>query len=357
MGYAPNGRQNRIPKWLPRGGNLYATTRRIRRWDRTRLSPQMLTLWLEAGRERLEQGIEQGNGGAGIREVEVRLLLFRTARGGGFLHLIGMDGQNFSNDTDHVERELKMKFEINIIREPSILLGMKIDCNEEKKTISLSQTYYIDSLLKHFSLANTNMVSTPMDPNVNLDEEDEEKGEKEGKDTDERGRETYVTAIRSLMYAALTTHFCDADWASNADQKLMSGYVILFAGGAITWSAKKQLTIALSTAKAEYIVATHVAKQILWHQTFCKELRIPQPTTSTIFCNNQAAITIAHHLEFHARIKHINIAIHFLHDLIESGTIDIIYVPSRENLADLFMKGLTRPLHIELTYRVGVMLE
>jgi len=75
----------------------------------------------------------------------------------------------------------------------------------------------------------------------------------------------------------------------------MSGYIVLFAGGAIAWSTKKQSTIALSMAKAEYIVATHIAKQVLWHRTFCEELSFPQPTTSTIFCDNQAGIMIAHH--------------------------------------------------------------
>jgi len=153
------------------------------------------------------------------------------------------------------------------------------------------------------------------------------------------------------------TIFCDADWASNADWKSTSSYVVLFAGGAVAWSAKKQSTITLSTAEAEYIAATHIAKQVLWHRTFCEELGIPQPTISIIFCDNQAAIMIAHHPEFHARTKHINIALYFLHDLVESGTINIIYVPSRENLADLLTKGLARVLHSELTHGVGVMLE
>jgi len=113
---------------------------------------------------------------------------------------------NFSNDTNRVERELKTKFEINVIGEPSILLGMKINRDEEKKTISLSQTHYIDSLLERFGLANANTVSTPMDLNVNLDEEENEgKGEKEGKDMDKRGPETYATTIGSLTYAALAT--------------------------------------------------------------------------------------------------------------------------------------------------------
>ena len=114
---------------------------------------------------------------------------------------------NFSNDTDCIEQELKTKFEINVIGGPSILLGMKIDHNNKKKTISLSQTHYIDSLLKHFGLTNTNTISTPMDLNVNLDEEEDEgKEEKEEKDIDERGLEIYATTIGLLMYAALATH-------------------------------------------------------------------------------------------------------------------------------------------------------
>ena len=58
--------------------------------------------------------------------------------------------------------------------------------------------------------------------------------------------------------------YCNADWASQADRKSMSGYVITLARGAIAWSSKKQTAIALSTAEAEYVAATHVAKQVLW---------------------------------------------------------------------------------------------
>jgi len=84
------------------------------------------------------------------------------------------------------------------------------------------------------------------------------------------------------------------------------------AGGAITWSSKKQSTVTLSTAEAEYIAATHAAKQVLWHRSLFKELDLLLPTTSTIFTDNQAAISIAHHPEYHARTKHIDISHHFL---------------------------------------------
>src|ERR1700678_3446126 len=55
--------------------------------------------------------------------------------------------------------------------------------------------------------------------------------------------------------------FCVADWAADANRKSVSGYVITLAGGAVAWSSKKQATVALSTAEAEYISATHAAKQ------------------------------------------------------------------------------------------------
>ena len=137
----------------------------------------------------------------------------------------------------------------------------------------------------------------------------------------------------------------------------MSRYIVLFAGGTIAWSMKKQSMIALSMAKAEYITAMHTTKQVLWHQTLCKELSIPQPAMSIILCDNQATIVIAHDLEFHVHTKHIDIAYHSLCDLVESGTLNIVYVPSSKNLADLFMKGLARLLHWELANGLSVMLE
>ena len=147
--------------------------------------------------------------------------------------------------------------------------------------------------------------------------------------------------------------YCDADWASSSDRKSISGYVFLLASGAILWSSKKQATAALSTAEAKYVAATHAAKQILWHLSLFNELEIPQPETLTLFSDNQATISISHHPEFHARTKHIDIAHHFLRDLVESGTIEIIYIQTQENLVDVFTKGLLRLLHEDLTTGIG----
>ena len=78
--------------------------------------------------------------------------------------------------------------------------------------------------------------------------------------------------------------------------------------------------------------------------------------TSTIFTNNQAAIEISHHPKFHACTKHIDINYHFLQDLISIGKIDMVYVNTHDNLADLFTKGLAQIAHQDLIYQIGVII-
>jgi len=320
-----------------------------------------------------------------------------------FLSLSTTDSQN-----DLIEHDLQAHFEVKSLGQPSMLLGIKL--HQEDHLITLSQTHFIDTLLKKFGLENANPVSTPMDSNVKLDELEETDEIINQGEPDPKLSTGYATLIGSLMYLALGTRpdiaysvnklaqfthnpkpkhwtavkrifrylkgtrthvltyggsddllspkiniYCDADWASNADRKSVSGYVITMAGGAVSWSSKKQATIALSTAEAEYIAATHVAKQVLWHRSLFRELRFPLPTTSTIFSDNQATISIAHHPEFHSRTKHIDIAHHFLRDLVENKTLNLVYINTRENLADLFTKALPKPIHQDLTYEIGIL--
>ena len=128
--------------------------------------------------------------------------------------------------------------------------------------------------------------------------------------------------------------YCDADWASQANRKSVSGYIITLAGGAIAWSSKKQSIIVLSTAEAEYVAATHVTKEVIWLHALFAELGI-KALTPTILSDNQAAIAITHHPEFHARTKHIDIALHFVRDMVREGKMKIRYVQSEDNIANI----------------------
>ena len=314
---------------------------------------------------------------------------------------------------DILEIDLQGHFEVKSLGRPNLLLGMKVLIG--LNFISLSQSHYIDSLLEKYGLSDANPVTTPMDPNVKLDIHSD--GDADGNEIksgwdDPKITHGYVQLIRSLMYLAIGTRpdiayainrlaqftanprplhwtavkrvfrylkytkhfvltyggdddairnsdlnfFCDADWANDtSDRKSISGYVTIVAGGAVSWSSKKQQTVALLTAEAEYVATTHIAKQVLWHRTLFEELDFDYASTSTIFTDNQAAISISHHLEFHSRTKQIDIAHHFLRDLITEGTINTLYVNTRDNLSDLFTKGLSRNLHDDLTSRIGVL--
>jgi hypothetical protein len=150
--------------------------------------------------------------------------------------------------------------------------------------------------------------------------------------------------------------YCDSDWASQAHRKSISGYVAILAGGAVSWSSKKQTVTALSTAEAEYVAAAHATKQVLWQRTLMEEASMDQPDKSTLYSDNQAAIAIAKNPQYHARTKHIDISLHFVRDHAgDKGDIKIEYIPSKQNLADIFTKALARPMHQELTEMVGVM--
>ena len=306
---------------------------------------------------------------------------------------------------DQIEAELRNHFEVKSLGKPSIIIGVKI--RQENNLIEISQTHYIETLLKKYGLQDANPVSTPMDPNVKLDDPEETSDESGSASMATFG---YANLIGSLMYLAIATRpdiayainklaqftsapkpkhwtavkrifrylkgtkdykltyggsqdllneelniYCDADWASDLDRKSISGYVITIAGGAVAWSSKKQTTVAPSTPEAEYIAAAHAAKQVLWYRSLLTELNFSLTTPSTIFSDNQSAISIAHHPEFHARTKHIDIAVHFLRDHVKKGTLDLYYINTEYNLADIFTKALKKPSHINFTHELGVL--
>jgi hypothetical protein len=102
-----------------------------------------------------------------------------------------------------VEKELREKFEIKSLGEPSMLLGMKVSHDKEKQIVTLSQTHYIDKIIERVGLQDANPVSTPLDPNVNLEVEETE-GDND-KEINDRASGMYAKAIGSLMYPAIGT--------------------------------------------------------------------------------------------------------------------------------------------------------
>jgi hypothetical protein len=116
--------------------------------------------------------------------------------------------------------------------------------------------------------------------------------------------------------------------------------VFLIDGGAISWRSRKQEIITLSTAEAEYVAATHAAKEAVWLCHLKGELLTPLINPIMIYCDNQAALKLATDDNYQARTKHIDIRYHYIQQVINVGEISITYCPTDDMTADILMKAL-----------------
>jgi hypothetical protein len=107
----------------------------------------------------------------------------------------------------------------------------------------------------------------------------------------------------------------------------------------VSWASKKQNSIALSTAEAEYIAAGHCYAQLLWMRQTLRDYGY-KLSKIHLLCDNESAIRIADNPVEHNRTKHIDIQYHFLRDHQQKGDIEIAYVNTHNQIADIFTKPL-----------------
>ena len=87
------------------------------------------------------------------------------------------------------------------------------------------------------------------------------------------------------------------------------------AGGQVTWSSKRQTTIALSTVEAEYVVMSRAAQQMVWMQSWLSEVEVEFSVPGLISGDSQGAITLTKNTKDHSKVKHIDIQHHRSHPL------------------------------------------
>ena len=153
------------------------------------------------------------------------------------------------------------------------------------------------------------------------------------------------TKDRGLLYrTGKTMHlvgYIDADWAGNtADRRSMFGYTFSLGSAAITWSSKKQPTIALSSTEAEYRGAVVATCEAIWLKWQLKDIQEEVSDPTTIYCDNLSSIQLAKNPVFHTRTKHIEVHYHFVHERVLSGEVELQYVPTDRQTADIFTKPL-----------------
>ena len=137
--------------------------------------------------------------------------------------------------------------------------------------------------------------------------------------------------------------YTDADWVGSADDRRSTiGYCTYVWGNLVTWRSKKQNVVVRSSVEAEFRVVAQGMCEGLWLQKLLEELHITIEFSIKLYCDNKAVISISHNPIQHDKTKHIEVDRHFIKEKIEKGIICMTYIPIREQLADIFTKGLQK---------------
>lgn len=106
----------------------------------------------------------------------------------------------------------------------------------------------------------------------------------------------------------------------------------------VSWQSKKQPTVAKSSKEAEYKEFSTLASEVIWLAALLEELNIAVTTPHHLFCDNMGARALALNPVFHARAKHIELNYHYIRDLVQATTVDVEFIASSLQLADVFTK-------------------
>jgi hypothetical protein len=280
---------------------------------------------------------------------------------------------------DFSER-MQGEFEMSMMGELNFFLGLQI--KQSKEGILINQAKYIKELLKRFKMEDCKPMKTPMSPATKLDKDEN------GKSVDTKlyrgmiGSLLYLTASRPdimfsvclcarfqsnpkeshlgavkriLRYLAGTPKlglfypkntsldligYSDADYAgSKTDRKSTSGTCQFLGCALVSWSSKKQNSVALSTAEAEYIAAGNCCAQLLWIKQQLEDFKLYYDHIP-ILCDNTSAINLTKNPIQHSRTKHIEIRHHFIRDHVQKGDVVLDFINTDKQLADIFTKPL-----------------
>lgn len=153
----------------------------------------------------------------------------------------------------------------------------------------------------------------------------------------------------------LVIGYTDSDFAGDLDErKSTSGYIFLYNGGPVSWSCRRQECIAVSTTEAEFVAGSESAKEAIWILKFLTEIGETNTGPIPLYSDNQSAIKLIKNSEVHQRSKHIDVKYFHIREKQQKGLIDIRYVGTKDQLADIFTKALATPRFNFLRELIGV---
>lgn len=149
--------------------------------------------------------------------------------------------------------------------------------------------------------------------------------------------------------------YSDADWAGCADtRRSTTGFCTYLGSNLLSWSAKKQPTVSHSSTEAEYRALASTTADLTWISFVLRDIGISLISPTLLFCDNKSAISLTANPILHARTKHIEVDFHFVREKVSSGSINVRYIPTHLQLADIFTKSLSRFAHSTIRTKLGM---
>jgi hypothetical protein len=305
--------------------------------------------------------------------------------------------------------QLRTEWEIADLGEATFCVGIAINRDRAKRTISLSQTALIDRLVSQFGLQDAHPVTAPMEAGLRLARLS--KDSLDADVVDRMARTPYRQLVGSLNYIACGTRpdisfalqqlskhldsygpahweaakrvvrylkgtrnlqlvlggahvadllgFTDASFATCPNTlRSVGGYCFSLGSGMVTWGARSQKTVSLSSCEAEYIAACHATQELVWLRALLDGIRLTQVSPTPLLCDNQGSIVLSEDPSFHARVKHVDIKYHYIRERVAKKELILRYVEGTKNLADAFTKlrSIFPSIWLNLrgTYELGI---
>ena len=126
------------------------------------------------------------------------------------------------------------------------------------------------------------------------------------------------------------------------DRKSTLGSCFYLRNNLVSWMSKKQNSVSLSIAEAEYIAAGSCCTQLLWMKKLLHDYGIPQDTMC-VFCDNTSAINLSKHPVQHSKFKHIEMRYHLIWDLVDNKVVCLEFIHTDNQKVDIFTKSLDGP--------------
>ncbi|GJS73870.1 retrovirus-related pol polyprotein from transposon TNT 1-94 [Tanacetum coccineum] len=286
------------------------------------------------------------------------------------------------------------RFEMSLMGEMKFFLGLQI--HQSPKGIFINQAKYALEILKKHNMDNCHSIGTPLATKPKLDVDLSGEPVDQSDYRSKIGSLMYLTSSRPDLVQAVCycaryqarptqkhlkevkrifkylkgtinmglwypkdsgfelTAFSDADHAGCLDtRKSTSGGIQFLGDKLVSWMSKKQNCTAMSSAEAEYVALSASCAQVMWMRTQLQDYgfnynKIP------LYCDSQSAIAISCNPVQHSRTKHIHTRYHFIKEQVENGIIELYFVRTEYQLADMFTKALPEDRFKYLVRRIGM---